>query len=190
MIRDLLRRALRRAFQGPRVPSEPSTGRAPPTDRGAWRSPAPAAPPAASTARPAEPKAEPEIEPEVEVLVEISAADVLALEAKGERPLLLDIREPHELRGGYAEGSLIIPMNSLPERVHELPTDRPLIVVCAAGARSFSVAHYLREQGFAQAWSLEEGVGSYLRLTQRTLFWKDGPPPISAPSATGHRPSR
>jgi rhodanese-related sulfurtransferase len=186
MIRDLLRRALRRAFKGPRVPSEPSTGRAPPTDRGAWRAPSSASPPAAPAAH----RSEPEPDPEAEVLVEISAADVLALEAKGERPLLLDIREPHELRGGYAEGSLIIPMNSLPERVHELPTDRPLIVVCAAGARSFSVAHYLREQGFPQAWSLEEGVGSYLRLTQRTLFWKDGPPPISAPSATGHRPSR
>ena len=174
MIRDRLKAGLRRLLRGPRVPSAAPTGRAPPTDRDAWRPPT--SPPARAP------------EPEPEVDVEISAAAVLALETKGEAPLLLDIREPHELRSGYAEGSLIIPMNSLPERVHELPQDRPIIVVCAAGARSFSVAHYLRDQGFAQAWSLAEGVGSYLTLTQRTLFWTEGPPPISPPSASAHRP--
>ena len=56
------------------------------------------------------------------------------------------------------------------------------MVVCAAGMRSFGVAHYLREQGISDAWSLAEGFGGMvsaghayhqppakgsLRLTQR-----------------------
>lgn len=74
---------------------------------------------------------------------------------------LLDIREPRELQSGYAAGALLIPMNQVPSRLAEIPRDGQLIVYCAAGARSFGVTSFLREQGFANAWSLEGGLGSW-----------------------------
>jgi rhodanese-related sulfurtransferase len=82
-----------------------------------------------------------------------------------ERPipgsLLVDIREPGELASGVAEGALLLPMNLVPHHLADLPRDRALTIYCAAGARSFGVAHWLREQGFPQAYSLAGGIGVF-----------------------------
>ena len=77
--------------------------------------------------------------------------------------MILDVREPRELRGGFAQDSFLLPMNQVPQRMEELPHDVDILVVCAAGARSFGVAHYLREQGFEKSWSLSGGVGDCFR---------------------------
>jgi len=74
----------------------------------------------------------------------------------------LDIREPGEVRNGVVMGCQWIPMNSVPDRLDELPKDKTLIVYCAAGARSYGVTHWLREQGFQDTWSLVGGLGAWL----------------------------
>ncbi len=105
--------------------------------------------PHAAAPRPATtPEPEPE-EPELEVEVPIPGS------------LLLDIREPGELASGVAEGAMLLPMDLVPHHLADLPRDRPITVYCAAGARSFGVAHWLREQGFPQAWSLAGGIGVF-----------------------------
>jgi rhodanese-related sulfurtransferase len=152
MIRRLIRGLARRMVEGsPRIPGEASTGRRPPTTRDAWR-PAP------------------EPEPEEEgPAVEVEPA-TLGLWLKEGRPLLIvDIREGYEVASGSPEGGLWMPMNTVPERLAELPRDRALIICCAAGVRSFGVAHYLREQGYPEAWSLAEGVGCLPSLGLRLL---------------------
>ena len=122
----------------------------------------PAAPPAASPprapARPAPPPPEEDEGPDVEV----EAAGVTAMISEGKKPIFLDIREPYEVAHGFVEGAMLIPMNQVPQRIAELPREVPLIVYCAAGVRSFGVAHYLREQGFPEAWSLVGGIGAWL----------------------------
>jgi hypothetical protein len=50
-------------------------------------------------------------------------------------------------------------MNDVPAALPSLPRGRPLVLVCAAGARSYQVAAWLREQGVTEAWSLDSGVG-------------------------------
>ena len=115
-------------------------------DRAAPGSAAP--PPGARPASRPPPAPEPE-EPELECELPIPGS------------LLLDIREPGELASGVAEGAMLLPMDLVPHHLDELPRDRPITVYCAAGARSFGVAHWLREQGFAQAWSLSGGVGVF-----------------------------
>jgi rhodanese-related sulfurtransferase len=88
--------------------------------------------------------------------------DGLPLEVEVPVPgsLLLDIREPGELAYGVAPGAKLLPMNLVPHHLGELPRDRPITVYCAAGARSFGVAHWLREQGFPLAVSLAGGLSS------------------------------
>ncbi len=53
-------------------------------------------------------------------------------------------------------------MGDVAERQGELPKDRAVVVYCASGGRSFQIAHYLREQGFEDAWSFVGGMGSWL----------------------------
>lgn len=91
---------------------------------------------------------EPSAEPELEVEVPLPGS------------LLLDVREPGEYRSGVAEGALLLPMDAVPHHLADLPRDRPITVYCAAGARSAGVAHWLREQGIAEAWSLAGGIGA------------------------------
>lgn len=123
------------------------------------RAPAAAANPPSAPRAPVAPPPPPE-EPEGPE-VEVEATAVRAWEDSGNNPLLLDIREVHELSQGHISGALLLPMNQVPGQLALLPRDRPLVVYCHAGVRSYSVAHYLREQGFEQAWSLIGGVGSW-----------------------------
>jgi rhodanese-related sulfurtransferase len=142
MLRDLLKRTLRKVFLGPRIPAEPPTGRRPP-ERFSPEVPFMPTPPE----QPEEPE------------VDLDPRQFTAWQEQGRSLHLLDIREPHELSGGYPLGAQLIPMNEIPQRLQELPRNLPIVVVCAAGVRSYSVAIWLREQGFEEAWSLETGVG-------------------------------
>jgi rhodanese-related sulfurtransferase len=108
----------------------------------------------------------PPIEPEEEVEpvdLEIDAVGLQTWLDEERQLLILDVREPRELRGGFAQDSFLRPMNQVPQRLDELPLEVDILVVCAAGARSFGVAHYLREQGFEKSWSLSGGVGDCFR---------------------------
>lgn len=94
------------------------------------------------------------------------------LQGRPARPLLLDVREPWEVRtASVAAGDfdvLAIPMNEIPARLAELPQDRPIACLCHHGARSQRVALFLAQQGFddvanvsggIDAWSLERDPG-------------------------------
>ncbi|MSP11394.1 MAG: rhodanese-like domain-containing protein [Chloroflexi bacterium] len=71
--------------------------------------------------------------------------------------VLLDCREPYEWREVRIPGSLHIPMNDVPARLDELAQDGNIVVVCAHGVRSYTVASYLQVRGF-KARSLAGGL--------------------------------
>lgn len=75
--------------------------------------------------------------------------------------ILMDVREDEEWRAGHIEGSLHVPMNSIPQRLASEPDlfhrDEPLVVVCKVGGRSAQVTAWLNAQGVA-AVNLSGGV--------------------------------
>lgn len=76
----------------------------------------------------------------------------------GERPpLLVDVREPVEAGIAQIAGSVLIPMNSLPHRLQEIPKDRPVALYCHHGVRSLYAAEWLARQGY-ETLSLEGGI--------------------------------
>ena len=96
--------------------------------------------------------------------IEVDGETLVSWMSDDEQTVLLDIREPMELRSGFARGALLIPMNSVPSRLEELPeTGVRLLVYCAAGVRSFGVTHWLREQGWENAWSVTGGFAGVLQ---------------------------
>jgi rhodanese-related sulfurtransferase len=76
----------------------------------------------------------------------------------GKRHIVLDVREARELDVCRLEGALHIPMAEVPARTEELPTDRPLVVVCHHGARSQMIVDFLRDAGFDNAVNLDGGI--------------------------------
>lgn len=88
------------------------------------------------------------------------------LQAQPARPVLLDVREPWELRtasvGPAADFEVVaIPMNEIPGRLAELPQDRPIACLCHHGARSLRVAMFLAQQGFGEVANVAGGIDAW-----------------------------
>jgi rhodanese-related sulfurtransferase len=77
------------------------------------------------------------------------------------KPVLLDVREPWEFQTCRIEGSVPIPMGTIPARMQELDDDVPIVCICHHGARSMSVAAYLEGNGFTQMFNLTGGVHAW-----------------------------
>lgn len=108
------------------------------------------------TKAPSRPPIMTEDEPET-VVPEISAMELQTLLAQDDAPLLIDVREAYEWRLVRIPFARHIPMNEVPDQVESLPRDRAIIVLCAHGSRSYSVAAWLIEQGLAAS-SLSGGI--------------------------------
>ena len=61
---------------------------------------------------------------------------------------VLDVREVVEWDAGHVAGARHIPMNTLIERIGEVPHDTRVYVMCRVGGRSAQVTHYLTQQGW------------------------------------------
>jgi len=76
--------------------------------------------------------------------------------------IVVDVREPGEYVGGHVPGATLVPMGQLSSRVHELPKDMPVYLICASGNRSLSTASYLMRAGY-DAHSVTGGTGAWTR---------------------------
>ena len=79
------------------------------------------------------------------------------------RPILLDVREPKEFADVRAPGAVLLPTSQFMARVGELPSDRPLLVVCAMGGRSAAVTGYLVRAGRTDVVNVAGGMDSWER---------------------------
>src|SRR5262249_4633628 len=97
------------------------------------------------------------------------AAEVAAMRARGERFVLLDVREPYECDRARIEGAELLPLGRLEAELGRLAAwqDDPVVVHCHTGGRSARAARTLTEHGFRQVWDLSGGL--------------EAPPPTPAP---------
>ena len=79
----------------------------------------------------------------------------------GDHPELLDVREPWEFELARIEGSKLIPIGELTERVSELDPAAETVVICHHGSRSANVTQALERAGFAKVLNLEGGLDAY-----------------------------
>lgn len=82
--------------------------------------------------------------------------------------VLLDVREDDEWAAGRAPQARHIPLGELPERLAELPEERPVVVVCRSGGRSARAVAFLLEQGY-----------DAVNLTGGMLAWQEGARPMN-----------
>jgi hydroxyacylglutathione hydrolase len=82
----------------------------------------------------------------------------------GHAPLVLDVRREGEFADGHIPDSLHIPFGELPERLAELPRDRPVATICKGGKRSGLAASILQREGFGGVLHVARGgVGTWAR---------------------------
>ncbi|HYH92399.1 MAG TPA: rhodanese-like domain-containing protein, partial [Candidatus Saccharimonadales bacterium] len=76
-------------------------------------------------------------------------------------PLVLDVRQATEYEAGHLPGAVHLTAGSLPDRLAELPRDRPIATICASGYRSSVAASVLRAAGFKDVAWVAQGVDDW-----------------------------
>ncbi|MCZ6870144.1 MAG: MBL fold metallo-hydrolase [Gammaproteobacteria bacterium] len=78
---------------------------------------------------------------------------------------VLDVRNAEEFDGelGHVEGSQLIPLDELRDRVGEVPRDRPVVVVCQSGRRSGMAAVILKDAGLKEVANVAGGLINWSR---------------------------
>lgn len=82
---------------------------------------------------------------------------------------LLDVRTVTEVKRGRIDGFINIPLDSLRERIEEIPKDKPVYLHCHSGLRSYIALCILKGNGYdcfnlAGGWRLYESV-----INERTV---------------------
>ncbi len=94
---------------------------------------------------------------------DIDVLSVKKMQDAGERFVLIDVREPEEFATAAIEGSLQVPMRTVPSRLADLEQHRGerIVVHCHHGGRSARVAQWLRDQGFEQVQNMSGGIDAW-----------------------------
>jgi rhodanese-related sulfurtransferase len=88
----------------------------------------------------------------------ITAADLKDRLAKGDRPVILDVREADEVEAGKIPEAKHISLWELPERLHELDPDAETVLVCRSGRRSLVACKVMMLNGFRNVKNMEDGM--------------------------------
>jgi rhodanese-related sulfurtransferase len=89
--------------------------------------------------------------------------------AIAENAFVLDVREDWEFEAGHAPTAHHIPLNSVPERLEELPKEQQIYIICKSGGRSMRAADYLLAQGFDVV-SVAGGTDGWIEAGKEVSF--------------------
>lgn len=101
---------------------------------------------------------------------EVSVAQAAALRDDG--VFMLDVREPSEWDAVYVPDTVLVPLGQLSQRLSEIPTDEPIVIICRSGNRSAQAREVLLAAGYSNVTSVAGGI----------LDWQaQGQPTVSGP---------
>ena len=90
--------------------------------------------------------------------LQITAKEVSERITRGEKMLLVDVREPWEYDLCRISGAKLIPLGTLPSSMNALLDADNVICYCNHGMRSLDAAVWLRQQGVENAKSMAGGI--------------------------------
>lgn len=76
--------------------------------------------------------------------------------------VLVDVRTAAEYNEVHIPGSLLIPLDELPDRFAEIPDDKDVVVVCRSGNRSREGTAILRDAGFDRVTCMTGGLRDWV----------------------------
>ena len=105
-----------------------------------------------------QPGAQPVVE---EAKVNEGEIDVVELKQKldrGDKFVLIDVREPHEYKICNIPGAKLIPLGEFPQHVGEFDKDADIVIHCKSGMRSAKACGFLRQNGFQHVRNVVGGI--------------------------------
>ena len=92
---------------------------------------------------------------------EVTAAEAVQLAREGYR--VIDVREQGEWDAGHIPDATLLPLSDIPQRIADVEPnkDAPLLLHCAAGARSARAASWLAQMGYTNLVSMKAPLGHW-----------------------------
>jgi rhodanese-related sulfurtransferase len=91
----------------------------------------------------------------------ITPKDLKSRLDKGEKLVLVDVREPWEHALAKLDGSILIPLATLPQSLDKLDRNAEIIAYCHHGMRSGDATSFLLQQGFPNVKNLIGGIDAW-----------------------------
>jgi len=79
---------------------------------------------------------------------------------------IVDVRQPEELGLGMIDGAINVPLEGMRHHLNEIPKDRPVLVYCQTGQRSYFASRVLNQSGY-DAYNLIGGYKTYSHAVGR-----------------------
>jgi len=82
------------------------------------------------------------------------------------KPLILDVRTPAEFKRGHLKDAVLIPVQELHKRIHELARykNSDIFIYCATGNRSTVASKILADNGFKRIINLRYGIKEWSKM--------------------------
>ncbi|HSF67808.1 MAG TPA: rhodanese-like domain-containing protein [Nitrospiraceae bacterium] len=80
---------------------------------------------------------------------------------KGDKLVLVDVREEWEYALAKLDGSILIPLGTLPQSLARLDRNSEIIAICHHGMRSADATNFLLQQGFSNVKNLVGGIDAW-----------------------------
>ena len=91
----------------------------------------------------------------------VSVSDLAEKRRNGESIILLDVREPFEVEIAAIDGSTLIPLGELEQRLGELDQSKEILVLCKSGVRSAAAVELLRRSGIGKVFNVAGGIDAW-----------------------------
>jgi len=99
---------------------------------------------------------------------EITSLQLKELIDKGEKIVLVDVREAFE-HEGFNIGGTLIPLHQLRRRFRELDSDGKIVIYCHRGNRSAYAVNFLVQRGFQDVKTLAGGLEDWSETVDPSL---------------------
>lgn len=86
--------------------------------------------------------------------------DAKELSEKLDQVVLIDVREVDEFHGdlGHIPNAKLIVLNTIPNKLSEIPKDKTVVFVCRSGGRSARATAHALEHGYTDVYNLKGGM--------------------------------
>ncbi|HEY6262617.1 MAG TPA: rhodanese-like domain-containing protein [Nitrospiraceae bacterium] len=88
---------------------------------------------------------------------------------KGDKLVIVDVREDWEYSLAKLDGSILIPLGTLPQSFTQLNRDSEIIAICHHGMRSADATNFLIQQGFTNVKNLVGGIDAWSTQVDGTV---------------------
>jgi len=90
--------------------------------------------------------------------IEITPREVKSMMERGDKFLLVDVREKWEFETSWIEGAVLVSMREIPSNLAKFEEADNIVLFCHHGIRSLDAAAWLRSQEIPGAKSMAGGI--------------------------------